>query len=181
MTFGHQIKKILQLVLKRIDSCKKTFDQQQHIRQGVRIVLLGSVNVGKSSLFNALLKQQRAIVTDIAGTTRDVIESGLYVDGNYWTLVDTAGLHKTDNIIEIEGIKRSFQEARRADIVLLVYDGSRVMTHEERNVYMQLLHSSDSKCIFVCNKSDLPCNSDQILKNQVSLQTSFLNKNSIDT
>ncbi len=180
ITFGQPIQKLLQLVLERINACKKIFDQQQHIRQGVRIALLGSVNTGKSSLFNALLKQQRAIVTAIAGTTRDVIEAGLYVDGNYWTLVDTAGLRQTDDIVEIEGIKRSFQEARKADIIILIYDGSRSMTNEELSVYTQLLKEFANKCMFVCNKADLPYISNQILKNQTSLKTSFFNKKSIN-
>ena len=115
--------KILNDVLKlekKIQTLKANFSQQQQIKEGLRIALIGSVNAGKSSLFNALLKKNRAIVTSQAGTTRDSIEAGIYTKNHYFTLVDTAGIRKTDNVIEEEGIKRSFEEAEKADILLLV-------------------------------------------------------------
>ena len=92
INFAPQIKENIKNILSTITQLKKSFDQQSQIRQGLRIALIGSVNAGKSSLFNALLGKDRAIVTNIAGTTRDVIEAGVYRDGNYWTFVDTAGL-----------------------------------------------------------------------------------------
>lgn len=156
MEFGDNIKHELEAILTKITTLKSTFDQQQQIRQGVRIALLGSVNAGKSSLFNALLKQQRAIVTDIPGTTRDVIEAGFYAHGTYVTLVDTAGLRQTEDIIEKEGIARSQKEGQRADIVLLVYDQSRPMTDEEKKLYDDLYKSLQHKTILIANKSDLP-------------------------
>ena len=88
------IKKIIDETLSLIIDLKRDFDQQQQIRQGIRIAIVGSVNAGKSSLFNAILKKDRAIVTEIAGTTRDVIEAGLYRENNYWTLIDTAGIRQ---------------------------------------------------------------------------------------
>jgi tRNA modification GTPase len=154
--FGPQIKAQIEVVLAKIQELKKTFDAQQHIRQGIKIALIGSVNAGKSSLFNTLLNQQRAIVTTIAGTTRDVIEAGVYRDGNYWTLVDTAGLRQTQDIIEQEGIRRSFEEAQKADIIILVFDGARELTEEEHRVYQELLAQYRHKIILVENKVDLP-------------------------
>ncbi|MBA3954255.1 tRNA uridine-5-carboxymethylaminomethyl(34) synthesis GTPase MnmE [Candidatus Dependentiae bacterium] len=154
--FGVQIKKHIQELLTQLMQLKKTFDQQQQIRQGIRIALIGSVNAGKSSLFNALLNQKRSIVTPIAGTTRDVIESGVYRNGNYWTLADTAGLRQTTDSIEKEGIQRSFDEAHKADIIILVFDGSRVLTPEEHTIYTKLLSDYASKIILVHNKADLP-------------------------
>ncbi|MDP3889414.1 MAG: tRNA uridine-5-carboxymethylaminomethyl(34) synthesis GTPase MnmE, partial [bacterium] len=139
ITFDDQIKQIINKTLETITSIKNTFDKQQYIRQGIRIAIIGSTNIGKSSLFNALLQQERAIVTNIAGTTRDVIEAGAYKNGNYWTLIDTAGLRKTNNTIEQEGIKRSFEQADLADIILLVFDGSCTLTKHEQIVYQQLL------------------------------------------
>src|SRR5205085_9337071 len=114
MEFDAQIKDIIITILEKISLLQKTFNQQQQIRQGIRIAIIGSVNAGKSSFFNALLNQERAIVTNIAGTTRDSIEAGVYKDGNYWTLIDTAGLRKTHDIIEHIGITRSYEEAQKA-------------------------------------------------------------------
>jgi tRNA modification GTPase len=153
--FGTQIKQALEKIITQINTLKKTFDIQQQIRQGIRIALVGSVNAGKSSIFNTLLNQKRSIVTNIAGTTRDVIEAGLYRNGNYWTLIDTAGLRHTDDIIEQEGIKRSFEEAQKADIILLIFDSSRQLTSEEYEIYTQLITRHKNKIIIIKNKIDL--------------------------
>lgn len=152
--FSIQMQEALQKSLTAISVVKKSFDQQQQLRQGIRIALVGSVNAGKSSLFNALIGKDRAIVTDIAGTTRDVIEAGLYKNSAYWTLVDTAGLRKTDNVIERQGIERSHNEAKIADIVILILDGSRTATQEENEAYQEILDRYKEKIILVKNKSD---------------------------
>lgn len=182
MSFGKQINNILSSILKTIDSIKKTFDAQAHIRQGIRIAIIGSVNAGKSSLFNALLNKDRAIVTNIAGTTRDVIEAGLYKNNNYWTLIDTAGLRRTDNVIEQEGIARSYKEAQQADIILLVIDSSRSLTHEEEEVYQYIIKNYAQKIIPIANKSDLP-KADNPLFAQLNnvIQVSSIDKQRIDT
>lgn len=154
MEFGNQIGTIISTVTHSIAEIKKTFNQQQQIRQGVRVALIGSVNAGKSSLFNALLNQQRAIVNAQAGTTRDSIEAGLYKNGNFWTLVDTAGLRQTSDVIEQEGIRRSFEEAHKADIILLTRDATRELSDEEEIVYSQLHEKYASKVICVITKCD---------------------------
>lgn len=154
--FDEQVKKLFEDIAANIQVIKKTYNQQQQIRQGIRIALIGSVNTGKSSLFNALLHKERAIVTSIAGTTRDAIEAGLYNDGNYWTLIDTAGLRTTDDSIEQQGIERSHQEAALADLVILVVDGSRLMTNDEHAIYQKLLEQYRTKILVVYNKIDLP-------------------------
>ncbi|MBA3751455.1 tRNA uridine-5-carboxymethylaminomethyl(34) synthesis GTPase MnmE [Candidatus Dependentiae bacterium] len=153
--FGADIRISLENILTKIAHLKEVFDAQQQIKHGIKIALIGSVNAGKSSLFNALLKQRRAIVTDIPGTTRDVIEAGLYQKGNYWTLVDTAGLRQTKDTIEQEGIKRSFEEAHKADVILLVFDGSRALTHHEEEIYQDIFKNYEKKIIFVQSKQDL--------------------------
>ncbi len=155
MAFNNEINEITNTVLQKIVTLKQTFNQQQQIRSGIRIAIIGSVNAGKSSLFNALINKDRAIVTKIAGTTRDSIEAGLYKNDNYWTLIDTAGLRQTDNVIEKEGIKRSWQEAKQADIILLVYDGSHKHTPDEQELYNQFITEYPNKIIVVCNKADL--------------------------
>lgn len=176
MTFGNDIKSIINNILHTIAELKITFDQQQRIRQGIRIALIGSVNAGKSSLFNQLLKQNRSIVTNIAGTTRDVIEAGIYKDQNYWTLIDTAGLRTTDDIIEKEGIERSLKEATLADIILLIVDASRLMHEHESQIINNIVADYKDKIIVIYNKNDLPKQTN-FTQNGLSITTS--NGNSI--
>jgi tRNA modification GTPase len=156
LEFSAQIKKSLEDVQTTIKKLQTQFDQQKQIREGVRIAIIGSVNAGKSSLFNALLGSNRAIVTPIAGTTRDVIEAGLYKNGTYWTLIDTAGLRETDDEIEQQGIERSFREAESADIILLVVDTARELSAQETEIYRELLAQHGNKIIMIASKSDLP-------------------------
>lgn len=154
MEFAPQISAMIARVLHTITEIKKAYNQQQQIRQGIRVAIIGSVNAGKSSLFNALLNQNRAIVTAIAGTTRDAIEAGVYKNGNYWTLVDTAGLRQTNDVIEQEGIRRSFQEAHKADIIILAYDFTRSLSSEEEKVYNEIIQKYSNKIINVMTKAD---------------------------
>jgi tRNA modification GTPase len=154
ITFDEQIRTALQSVHDMITKVKKTYSHQQQIKQGFRVTLLGSVNAGKSSIFNALLDKQRAIVTSKAGTTRDVLEDALYKDGIYWTIIDTAGLRTTDDEIEQEGIKRSFIEAQTADVIILVCDGTRSLSPEEHAIYQELIAAYENKIIVIENKAD---------------------------
>lgn len=169
--FSDQMKQALKKVLTDITLIKKSFDQQQQLRQGIRIALIGSVNAGKSSLFNALIGKQRAIVTNIAGTTRDVIEAGLYKNGVYLTLIDTAGLRQTKNVIEREGIERSLKEAKTADIVLLVLDGGRSTTKQEAEAYRAILNDYEQKTICIQNKSDQAQEKNNIFKTAILTST----------
>lgn len=156
MEFGETIRTTIQDVLGTISRLKNSFNQQKQIRQGFKIVLLGSVNVGKSSLFNALLDEKRSIVTPIAGTTRDSIEAAFYKDGIFLTLVDTAGLRQASDIIEQEGIERSCKEAEKADLILLMYDYARLLNKQEEAIYTQMYNQYYNKIIVVANKIDLP-------------------------
>ncbi|HZW61865.1 MAG TPA: tRNA uridine-5-carboxymethylaminomethyl(34) synthesis GTPase MnmE [Candidatus Babeliales bacterium] len=180
MEFGPQIKLIILDVINTIGSIKRTFTQQQHIRQGFRIALIGAVNAGKSSLFNAILNKKRAIVTNIAGTTRDAIEAGIYKTNNYWTLVDTAGLRQTDDAIEQEGIIRSHAEAHQADIILLVVDQARAMIDQERMVYEDLINRYSHKIIVVLNKADIPSVLTHHLSLKASITVSSTSRNNIE-
>ena len=181
MQFNTQIKEIIATVLHTIANLKNTFNQQQQIRNGIRIAIIGSVNAGKSSLFNALLNQERAIVTNIAGTTRDAIEAGLYKNGNYWTIIDTAGLRTTDDVIEQMGIQRSHQEAKTADIILLVFDSSRPLHEAEYAVYQELIDAYSDKIIFIGNKADLPHIQNSLLAHQTCLHISTADKDTIQS
>jgi len=180
MEFGIQIKDIIDSILTTISNLKSTFNQQQQIRNGIRITIIGSVNAGKSSLFNALLNQERAIVTNIAGTTRDVIEAGLYKNNNYWTLIDTAGLRTTHDIIEQMGITRSHEEAQKADIMLLVFDGSQQLTIAETAIYQNLIAMYNDKLIIIINKSDLPQQHNPLILGKTVCLSSCQDKKSIN-
>lgn len=180
MSFAPQIGEALTSLLADIATISKTFDQQQQIRQGIRIALLGSVNAGKSSLFNALLEKDRAIVTNIPGTTRDTIEAGIYKNGLYWTLIDTAGLRNTHDSIEKAGIERSFQEAQKADVIILVVDRSRALQQEEQAVYTQLAHEYANKTIVVYNKTDLAPISTLVFDGLLSIKCSSQTRSGVE-
>lgn len=143
-----------QELLTRLAEVKEHHNHQQQIKQGVRLALLGAVNAGKSTLFNALVKKNRAIVTDIAGTTRDSIESSRYVNGNFWLVIDTAGLRQTGDFIEQQGIERSLQEAEQADMVILVVDTSRYLSEQEKKTYQEIYQKHHDKVLVVMNKID---------------------------
>ncbi len=153
--FGTRIHEHLIKIRTRVHDLKKTFDLHQQIRQGIRIAFIGSVNAGKSSLFNNLIGHNRSIVSQFPGTTRDTVEATISVRGSSWTLIDTAGIRQTKDVIEQEGVQRSLSEAQKADCILLVFDGSRPLTVEERILYTSLIDKYPHKCILVQNKADL--------------------------
>ena len=123
------------------------------LRQGIKVAIVGRPNVGKSSLFNTLLNTNRAIVTDIAGTTRDVIKETLDMDVAV-TLIDTAGIRDTDDVGKVEeiGIEYSKQSAHEADLIVFVYDASAGMTEEDKEIYALVKHKPHLKIV---NKCDL--------------------------
>ncbi len=128
-------------------------DQGLVYREGVRTAIVGRPNVGKSSLLNALLRADRAIVTPIPGTTRDTLEETCNVQGIPLVLVDTAGITETDDLIERLGIARSERAVAQADLVLLVFDGSAAATDADRQVASRCVNK---RSVVVVNKGDLP-------------------------
>ena len=121
------------------------------IHDGLQVTLYGTPNAGKSSLLNALLGQEKAIVTSIPGTTRDTVEGEIMLDGIRVHFTDTAGLRETEDPIEKIGVARSEQAVRNADMTLLVLDGSRKMTEEEE----ERIRNETDRCIVLINKSDM--------------------------
>lgn len=135
-----------------------TYQVGKIYREGIRTVLAGAPNVGKSSLLNALLLEERAIVTDLPGTTRDVIEESLTIGGVLFTVTDTAGLRQTDDPIEKEGVRRADQKIESSDLVLLVLDSSNSSSSLNSPDTIDLINkvrTNKSKCIIVANKQDL--------------------------
>ncbi len=179
ISFGSQIYQIIDSADTKIKTICSSHDQQLQIRTGIRIAICGSVNAGKSSLFNALLAKDRAIVTNIPGTTRDTIEAGLYKDGNYWTLIDTAGIRQTDDLIENQGIERSLKEVSRADIVILVLDGSRLLEDHEKTFYQECIANHNPKIILIRNKVDAALDN-TITFGQTCIDCSCKTKQNID-
>ncbi len=123
------------------------------LREGFAAAIVGRPNVGKSSLLNALLRHDRAIVTEIPGTTRDVLEEYLNIAGVPLRILDTAGIRHSHDQVEQEGVRRSLAAIESADIVLVVLDGSRPLTAEDRNV---LDHVKGKTAVIIINKADLP-------------------------
>ncbi len=122
------------------------------LREGVRTVIVGRPNVGKSSLLNALLRQERAIVTHIPGTTRDIIEEAINIKGIPLVLVDTAGLRETKDLVEKIGVKKTWELVNEADLILFVVDASDILTNEDKEILNEVDHA---KTIMVVNKLDL--------------------------
>ena len=135
---------------------KKLYDTSESgkiLRDGLKTVIIGKPNVGKSSLLNSILGENRAIVTDIAGTTRDVIEEFVNIKGIPLKIVDTAGIRETEDIVEKIGVERSKESYNTADLVIMVLDSSRPLSQEDREILETL---ENKKTIVLLNKTDLP-------------------------
>ena len=129
-----------------------SFDEGRIMRDGISVLIVGKPNVGKSSLLNRLLNENRAIVTSVPGTTRDIIEETVNFNGLSVRLLDTAGIRHTDDMVEQEGISRALAKIPQADLVLAVFDASRVFDHGDQLILDAL---ADSRAIAVLNKTDL--------------------------
>jgi tRNA modification GTPase len=135
-----------------VQKLEATSQEGRILREGAHVVILGRPNVGKSSLLNRLLREERAIVTAIPGTTRDVIEESIDLGGVRIRLVDTAGVRETDDIVEQEGIKRARAAQDEADLLLVVVDGSAPLTSDDRKLLSAV---RDRKHVVLLNKADL--------------------------
>ena len=135
-----------------IDDLLKTSESGKLIKEGINTVIIGRPNVGKSSLLNRLLDEDKAIVTDIPGTTRDIVEGSIRLNGILINFLDTAGVRKTTNTVEKIGVEKSLSLLEKADLVLLVLNNNEELTNEDRDL---LEKTKDKKRIIVVNKSDL--------------------------
>ena len=148
---SHEVSNKLDSLKKSLIDILNTATQGAILRDGIHVAIAGKPNAGKSSLLNTLTKQSSAIVTDIAGTTRDVLKETIYVEGMPVHIIDTAGLHNSDDVIEQEGIRRAHKEINNADLVLLVYDS------RDSELDLTILPDSvkDKPKIVIKNKIDL--------------------------
>ncbi|MDD2484755.1 MAG: tRNA uridine-5-carboxymethylaminomethyl(34) synthesis GTPase MnmE [Eubacteriales bacterium] len=139
-------------ISERVRKLLSTAETGRMIREGLRVTIVGRPNVGKSSLMNALLRESRAIVTNIPGTTRDTIEEVLSLRGIPVYLTDTAGIHETEDLIEQIGIEKSKEAFQKADLILFMIDGSLPLRVEDKEI---ALHIGERKTIVLVNKMDL--------------------------
>ncbi|MSR91674.1 tRNA uridine-5-carboxymethylaminomethyl(34) synthesis GTPase MnmE [Inconstantimicrobium porci] len=144
----HKVEEFLQ----NTNNLLETAEEGKIIREGLSMVIVGKPNVGKSSLLNVLLNEKRAIVTDIAGTTRDVIEEYINLDGIPIKIVDTAGIRDTEDVVERIGVERSREKINEADLVVLMLDMSRELDNEDREIIESV---KGKKYICILNKIDL--------------------------
>lgn len=145
----------LRMLAERLDRIVESSERRRGLIEGFRVAIVGKPNVGKSSLLNALLQYERAIVSEIAGTTRDTIEEEIRVGTHIIRIVDTAGIREADDRIEAIGVERSLRSIDEADIVLALFDRSRPWEEEDEAILQRLL-SSGKEWICVLNKCDLP-------------------------
>ncbi len=147
-----EIHTVLQDVTGELSGLLSRFDQGKMIREGIETVILGKPNVGKSTLMNLLAGERKSIVTDIPGTTRDVVEGTVMLDGIVLRLADTAGIRETGDVVEQAGVSLALERLETAQLVLAVFDSSSPLSEEDRMLIEKL---RDLPVVAVCNKSDL--------------------------
>ncbi|MEK6656894.1 MAG: tRNA uridine-5-carboxymethylaminomethyl(34) synthesis GTPase MnmE [Nitrospirota bacterium] len=148
----HEMGKRIKKAVDEIEALITTADEGRIYKEGIATAIIGRPNVGKSSLLNALLKEERAIVTPVPGTTRDVIEEWVNIKGVPLRILDTAGIRHTEDIVEIEGVKRSRDAIKSADLILLLIDGSVKLNEEDKSLIEEV---GNKRLIVLLNKSDL--------------------------
>ena len=158
--YGAHLLPVVENTEKEIRHLLESADQGKIIQEGIKTVILGKPNAGKSSLLNYLLKEDRAIVTDIAGTTRDILEETVTIHEITLHILDTAGIHDADNVVEQIGIDRALDQAKDADLILYVADSSVPFDEGDRQIWEL---TKDKRVIVLFNKSDLAAKADPSL------------------
>ena len=150
--YGDKLMTVVKGMEKELCKLIKSSSNGRVVSEGVKTVILGKPNAGKSSLMNVLVGEDRAIVTDIAGTTRDILEEHIYLQGISLNVVDTAGIRNTDDVVEKIGVSRAMDAAEDADLIIYVVDGSRDL---DENDYQIMDFIKERKAVVLLNKSDL--------------------------
>lgn len=184
--YPDELMKTIDLLLDEMNRMLISFQNGKVLKEGIKTVILGKPNAGKSSLLNKLLGEEKAIVTEIAGTTRDVLEQYINLDGIGIHIIDTAGIRETEDIVEKIGVDRAMKQAQEADLILYVVDSSKPLNEDDYSI-MELM--SSKKFIILLNKSDLNTvvsveDLEKICKNDkehyVIIQTSMKDETGID-
>ena len=151
-------KQILEDVEKDLKELENTFENGKVLREGIKVAIIGKPNAGKSSLLNSILDEERAIVTDFEGTTRDSIEEFVTIKGLPIKIIDTAGIRDSDNVVEKIGIDKSKEIANQSDIIIAVFDGSKKIDEEDKEIINII---QNKRAIIIINKTDLPTEIDE--------------------
>lgn len=166
----------IDLFLNKITNIIEDSKRGALFKNGIDVAIIGSPNVGKSSLLNYLARSEKAIVTDIAGTTRDIVSTEINIKGLTLNLLDTAGIHETSDKVEQLGIKRSIEQIDKADLILFIVDSSRTLTDSEFNLYTKI---KQKQHIVILNKVDLQSKVHEALFEN-SVKISALNESGIE-
>ena len=150
--YGEKLLKVVLSVKKKLEKLICSSSNGRVVSEGVKTVILGKPNAGKSSLMNVLVGEDRAIVTDVAGTTRDILEEHIYLQGISLNVIDTAGIRSTDDVVEKIGVERAMEAAKEADLIIYVVDASRGL---DENDFRIMEFIKDKKAVVLLNKSDL--------------------------
>lgn len=160
--YGETLGKEVELLKERLQQLLQTVREGKLMKEGIKTVILGKPNAGKSSLLNILVGEERAIVTDIAGTTRDILEESIVLHGISLRMIDTAGIRSTEDVVEKIGVKKAIEYAKDADLILYVVDSSVPLDENDREI-LELLQ--DKRAIVILNKADLePVITEDILR-----------------
>lgn len=152
VTTNENIKKEVDYIENSLKSILKNSVDGEIIKAGIKTAIIGRPNVGKSSILNSLLDYDKAIVTNIPGTTRDLVEGSVLIDGVTFNLIDTAGIRETEDIVEKYGVDKSLKQIEEADLVILVLNNNEILTNYDKDLIEK---SNDKKRIVVINKTDL--------------------------
>lgn len=164
--YPQQLLSVVEKEEKEIEYLLKTCDDGKMIREGIKTVILGKPNAGKSSLLNMLVGENRAIVTDIEGTTRDILEEYITLNGITLKMIDTAGIRETEDVVEKIGVGKAKEIAKDADLILYVVDSSKELDENDEMIISML---KDKKVIVIYNKTDLnPAVSIDVLKEKIN-------------
>ena len=150
--YNEEISKMVDKNIKEVKRLIDTFDNGRIMKEGIKTVILGKPNAGKSSLLNLMLGEERAIVTDIEGTTRDTLEENINLNGLSLKMIDTAGIRNTNDIVEKIGVDKAKDIAKDADLIIYVVDGSRKLDENDKDILSII---KDKHAIVLINKSDI--------------------------
>lgn len=150
--YGEKLRETLDKIMGQIQNLMETYNDGRIIKEGIRTVILGKPNAGKSSLLNVLLGEDRAIVTEIAGTTRDILEEHINLRGVSLNIIDTAGIRNTKDVVEKIGVERAKDYAGQADLILYVIDASTPLDESDEEIFKLI---REKKAIILLNKTDL--------------------------